>query len=61
LASPLETGNDSYRFRNSTIIWRMKNLRAVQLLPGHSKLESTVCYLGIELDDALEIAEQTKI
>ena len=38
-----------------------KNLRAVQLLLGHRKLESTVRYLGIEVDDALEIAEQTEI
>eukprot|EP01030_Chromulinospumella_sphaerica_P000850 gene850-832_t len=37
------------------------NLRAVQLLLGHSKLESTVRYLGIEVDDALEISEQTEI
>lgn len=34
------------------------NLRAVQLLLGHTKLESTVRYLGIEVDDALEMAEQ---
>jgi hypothetical protein len=33
----------------------------VQLLLGHSKVESTVRYLGVELDDALEIAEQTEI
>ncbi|MGE8940831.1 hypothetical protein ACO2I3_02860 [Leptospira interrogans] len=33
------------------------NLRAVQLLLGHSKIESTVQYLGIKLDDAIEIAE----
>ena len=39
---------------------RTKNLRAVQLLLGHSKLESTVRYLGIEVDDALEMAEQTE-
>jgi len=38
-----------------------KNLRAVQLLLGHTKLESTVRYLGIELEEALEIAEQTEI
>ena len=38
-----------------------KNLRAVQLLLGHTKLESTVRYLGIEVDDALEIAEQTEV
>jgi len=40
---------------------RTKNLRAIQLPLGHSKLESTVRYLGIEVDDALEIAEQTEI
>jgi site-specific recombinase XerC len=40
---------------------RTKNLRAAQLLLGHTKLESTVRYLGIEVDDALEIAEQTEI
>ena len=38
-----------------------KNLRVVQLLLGHAKLESTVRYLGIEVDDALEISEQTEI
>jgi hypothetical protein len=40
---------------------RMKNLRTVQLLLGHTKLESTVRYLGIEVDDALEMAEQTEV
>ncbi|MDP3134022.1 MAG: integrase, partial [Burkholderiaceae bacterium] len=40
---------------------RTKNLRAVQLLLGHAKLESTVRYLGVEVDDALEISEQTEI
>jgi hypothetical protein len=40
---------------------RISNLRAVQLLLGHSKLESTVRYLGIEVDDALEMAEQTEV
>ena len=45
-----------------TLIYRRtKNLRAVQLLPGHTKLESTVRYLGIEVDDALEMAEQTEV
>lgn len=42
-------------------IRRTKNLRAVQLLLGHTKLESTVRYLGIEVDDALEMAEQTEV
>ena len=36
----------------------MGNLRAVQLLLGHTKIESTVRYLGIEVDDALAIAKQ---
>ena len=40
---------------------RTKNLRAVQLLLDHSKLESTVRYLGIEVDDALEMAEQAEV
>jgi hypothetical protein len=40
---------------------RTKNLRAVQLLLGHTKLESTVRYLGIEVDEALEMAEQTEV
>ena len=40
---------------------RTKNIRAVLLLLGHSKLESTVRYLGIEVDDALELTEQTEI
>ena len=37
------------------------NIRAVQLLLGHTKLESTVCYLGIEVDDALAISEQVEL
>ncbi len=38
-----------------------KELKAVQLLLGHTKLESTVRYLGIEVDDALGMAEQTEV
>ena len=49
------------RTKASLIYRRTKNLRAVQLLFGHSKLESTVRYLGIEVDDALEMAEQTEV
>jgi len=49
------------RTKASLIYRRTKNLRAVQLLLGHSKLESTVRYLGIEFDDALEMAEQTEV
>jgi integrase len=49
------------RTKASLIYKRTKNLRVVQLLLGHSKLESTVRYLGIEVDDALEMAEQTEV
>jgi len=49
------------RTKASLIYRRTKNLRAVQLLLGHAKLESTVRYLGIEVDDALEMAEHTEV
>jgi len=49
------------RTKASLIYRRTKNLRAVQLLLGHTKLESTVRYLGIEVDDALEMADQTEV
>jgi len=49
------------RTKASLIYRRTKNLRAVQLLLGHTKLESIVRYLGIEVDDALEMAEQTEV
>jgi integrase len=55
-------GTHSMRRTKAKLIYkRTKNLRAVQLLLGHTKLESTVRYLGIEVDDALEISEQTEI
>ena len=55
-------GTHSMRRTKATLIYRRtKNLRAVQLLLGHRKLESTVRYLGIEVDDALEMAEQTEV
>jgi site-specific recombinase XerC len=49
------------RTEASSIYQRTKNLRAVQLLLGHSKLESMVRYLGVDVHDALEISEQTEI
>jgi integrase len=55
-------GTHSIRRTKPTLIYRRtKNLRAVQLLLGHTKLESAVRYLGIEVDDALEMAEQTEV
>jgi integrase len=52
----------SLRRTKATLIYRRTgNLRAVQLLLGHRKIESTVRYLGIEVDDALTIAEQVDV
>jgi site-specific recombinase XerD len=49
------------RTKVSLIYRRTKNLRAVQLLLGYAKLESAVRYLGIEVNDALELAEQAEV
>ena len=55
-------GTHSLRRTKATLIYRRTgNLRAVQLLLGHSRVESTVRYLGIEVDDALAIAEQVEV
>ena len=55
-------GTHSMRTTKATLIYRRtKNLRAVQLLLGHAKLESTVRYLGMKVDDTLEISEQMDI
>jgi integrase len=59
---PAAFGTHSIRRTKPSLIYRRtKNLRAVQLLLGHTKLESTVRYLGIEVEDALELAEQTEV
>ena len=59
---PAAYGTHSLRRTKATLIYRRtRNLRAVQLLLGHTKLESTVRYLGIEVEDALEIAGQTEV
>ena len=59
---PINYGTHTMRRTKASLIYRRtKNLRAVQLLLGHTKLESTVRYLGIEVDDALEMAEQTEV
>lgn len=58
---PTAYGTHTMRRTKATLIYRRtKNLRAVQLLLGRSKLESTVRYLGIEVDEALEISEHTE-
>jgi len=55
-------GTHSMRRTKATLIYRQtKNLRVVQLLLGHTKIESTVRYLGVEVEDALTISEQTEI
>ena len=55
-------GTHSLRRTKATLIYkRTGNLRAVQLLLGHTKVESTVRYLGVEVDDALAIAEQVDV
>ena len=55
-------GTHSLRRTKATLIYRRSgNLRAVQLLLGHTKIESTVRYLGIEVDDALAISEQVDV
>ena len=59
---PSKFGTHSLRRTKAVLIYRRTgNLRAVQLLLGHSKIESTVRYLGIEVDDAIELAEKTDI
>ena len=49
------------RTKASLIYKKTGNIRAVQLLLGHTKLESTVRYLGIEVDDAIAISEQVEL
>ena len=59
---PHRFGTHSLRRTKATLIYRRTgNLRAAQLLLGHTKIESTVRYLGIEVDDALAIAEQVDV
>ena len=57
-----EYGTHSLRRTKASIIYRATgNLRAVQILLGHTKIESTVRYLGVDVEDALTLAEGTEI
>lgn len=59
---PEDYGTHSLRRTKASIIdKRTGNLRAVQILLGHSKIESTVRYLGVDIDDALVLAEGTEL
>lgn len=59
---PLNYATHSMRRTKATSIYRRTgNLRAVQLLLGRTKIESTARYLGVEIDDALDIAEKIEI
>ena len=57
-----EYGTHSLRRTKASIIYKATgNLRAIQILLGHSKLENTVRYLGVDIEDALTLAEKTEI
>jgi site-specific recombinase XerD len=59
---PSDYGAHSLRRTKPTLIYRRThNLRAIQLLLGHTKLESTVRYLGVEVEDALALSEETEV
>lgn len=55
-------GTHSLRRTKAAIIYKATgNLRAIQILLGHTKIENTVRYLGVDIEDALELAERTEI
>ena len=57
-----EYGTHSMRRTKASLIYKATgNLRAVQILLGHTNIESTVRYLGIDIDDAITLAERTEI
>ncbi len=59
---PEEYGTHSLRRTKASIIYKATgNLRAIQILLGHSKIENTVRYLGVDVDDALSLSEATEI
>ena len=59
---PKDYGTHSLRRTKAAMIYKQTgNLRAVQILLGHTKIESTVRYLGVDIEDALELAEATEV
>ena len=59
---PEEYGTQSLRRTKASIIYKATgNIRAIQILLGHSKIENTVRYLGVDIEDALTLAEKTEI
>ena len=59
---PQDYGTHSLRRTKASIIYKATgNLRAVQILLGHAKIDSTVRYLGVDVEDALELAERTDV
>ncbi len=59
---PEEYGTHSLRRTKTSMIYRATgNIRAIQILLGHSKIENTVRYLGVDVEDALLLAERTEI
>ena len=57
-----EYGTHSLRRTKASLIYKATgNLRAVQILLGHTKIENTVRYLGVDVEDALELAEATEV
>src|SRR5690606_39964152 len=59
---PQDYGTHSLRRTKAAMIYKQTgNLRAVQILLGHTKIESTVRYLGVDIEDALELAEATEV
>ena len=59
---PQEYGTHSLRRTKASIIYKATgNLRAIQILLGHTKIENTVRYLGVDIEDALELSEATEV
>jgi site-specific recombinase XerC len=59
---PQDYGTHSLRRTKASMIYKQTgNLRAVQILLGHAKIESTVRYLGVDIEDALELAEASEV